>query len=151
MVAVIICLLYCSTIIPQKFALSSLFSPCLSNILEPLRSACSANHANSHHLCTDAAALSTAVSEVAFLVQNRLSLYITFHRLYLAYRGLSRKIHFPSTNISPFFIPLHHWSRVVGRLSSPQTIALRCIRDHGPPVGDNRSMLVAVMDREIKW
>ena len=46
------------------------------------RSGCSHPCVDPHHLCTDTAALYTAVSEVAFLVQNRLSPYITFCRLH---------------------------------------------------------------------
>ena len=41
-------------------------------------SGCSHPCVDSHHLCTDTAALHTAVSEVAYLVQNRPSPYITF-------------------------------------------------------------------------
>jgi hypothetical protein len=55
----------------------------------------------SHHLCTDTAALYTAVSEVAFLVQNRSSPDYLLRPFvaYLAYQGLSWKIHSESRNI----------------------------------------------------
>lgn len=67
--------LCCSAIILQKFTPSKRFvSWCC------YRSGCFRSRVNPHHLCTDAAALCTAVSEVAFLVQNRLSPYITFCR-----------------------------------------------------------------------
>ena len=62
---------------PQKRFVSSDCS-ILSSCSRP---GCSHSYVDSHHLCTDAAALCTAVSEVAFLVQNRHSPYITFCRL----------------------------------------------------------------------
>ena len=70
-------------------------------------------YVDSHHLCTDTAALHTAVSEVAFLVQNRLSPYITFYRLLSVSRFVTEDTLWIPKYIFIFLILLHHQPRLM--------------------------------------
>jgi len=82
-VAAIICI-RCNVVPPSSLKIlhpqNRFVSSVCSTIPSRPRLLCSHSYVDSHHLCTDAAALTTAVSEVAFLVQNRHSPYITFCR-----------------------------------------------------------------------
>jgi hypothetical protein len=125
---------------PANFTSLKRFSPSICSILSSCyRSGCSRSYVNPHHLCTDTAALYTAVSEVAFLVQNRLSPYITFYRLLSVSRFVTEDTLFTLKHASIFDSALlsvavdHQVNKSLLQPIPPQ-LPLLCIRNPRPPV-----------------
>ena len=125
---------------PAKIYAFETFCPRVCSILPSrYRSRCSRPYVNSHHLCTDTAAIHTAVSEVAFLVQNRLSPYITFYRLLSVPRFVTEDTFFTlkNTSIVDSALPSVAVDRRVNKpvlQHTPPQPSPRCLRNRGPPV-----------------